>query len=435
MVWYKLPLIGYIMHMTEGTCLMGRCGSMSIALRRRQDILEIGFHPSMVKIHPEDMLVNDIHDDDTINEVLLQEELDMSMDMRLLDYGANVLGIFFGTDEYIKHSLSQKVEKIRREAKILSEHPNAQQALIFLRLCFAPKFDYLLRTMPTRHTAFIVDDINAMKRSILDAIINSDHGITDIQFEQAQLPLRMGGLGLRHTNVTRNAGSTASKIDTMSHLSNGGSDEVLGHDIPWVRSLGSSIRYLSRRSSTVGSSDTLTYDSIVALGKKHNDDGPDANTLQSKLSNLVTDVYSIQHKKILEQWPHALAVYVSLSDPGGGAQSFISAIPTSPTKTFSDPAFRILLHRYLMIPIPALDGSPVMCNCFKSIKHGIHTSIDSRGDHCLCCPRTGFGINNHNGALLVLQQMAQAAGRTAKREPLTYSSTIFQVVIPKFFLM
>ena len=71
-----------------------------------------------------------------------------------------------------------------------------------------------------------------------------------------------------------------------------------------------------------------------------------------------------------------------------------------------------------MIPITALDGSPVMCNCFKSIKHGIHTSIDSRGDHCLCCPRTGFGINNHNGALLVLQQMAQAAGRTAKREPI-----------------
>ena len=201
------PKFGYIMHMNEGTCLLGRCGSMSLALRRRQDILDIGFHPSMVKIHPEDMLVNDIHDDDTINEVLLQEELDMSMDMRLLDYGANVLGIFFGTDEYIKHSLSQKVEKIRREAKILSEHPNAQQALIFLRLCFAPKFDYLLRTMPTRHTAFIVDDINAMKRSILDAIINSEDGIDDHQWDQAQLPVRIGGLGLRRTNTTRHAGS------------------------------------------------------------------------------------------------------------------------------------------------------------------------------------------------------------------------------------
>ena len=67
------PKYGYMMHMTEGTCLMGRCGSMSIALRRRQDILEIGFHPSMIKIHPDDMLVNDIQDDDTINEVLLQD--------------------------------------------------------------------------------------------------------------------------------------------------------------------------------------------------------------------------------------------------------------------------------------------------------------------------------------------------------------------------
>ena len=412
------PKFGYIMHMNEGTCLLGRCGSMSLALNRRQDVLDLGFHPAMVKIHPDDMLINDIHDEDIIDKDLLHSELNMSMGQRLLEYGANVLGIFYGTDEYIEYSLLQKLEKFRSEAKILSEHPNAQQSLLFLRLCFAPKFDYLLRTMPTRHTEFASKEISAMKRSILDAIINSKHGISDMQFEQAQLPLSKGGLGLRYTNVTRNAGSVASKIDTMSSWSNGGSDDILEHDIPWVRSLGSSIRYLSRRASTDGSSDTLTYDSIVALGKKYNDDGPDANTLQSTLSNLVTDEYSIQHSKELEKWPHALAVYVSISDPGGGAQSFISAIPTSPTKTFTDSAFRILLHRYLMIPIPALDCSPVMCNCFKSIKHGIHTTIDSRGDHCLCCPRTGLGSNIHNAVLLVLQQMAQAAGKTARREPI-----------------
>jgi len=411
------PKYGYVMHMNEGTCLMGRCGSMSLALRRRQDILDIGFHPSMIKIHPDDMLVNDIQDDDIINDDLLQEELGMLMDARLLDYGANVLGIFFGSDQYIKHSLAQKVEKFRREAKILSEHPNAQQQLLFLRLCFAPKFDYIFRTMATRHTAFIVDDITAMKRSVLDATINSADGIDDHQWDQAQLPVRIGGLGLRRTNTTRHAGSVSSKFDVMSALSVDGSNDILSLDTPWVHSLLASIEHLSERASMSGSNVNLTFDSIVAMGKNHIDGGSDANTLQSKLSNLVTDAYSIKFKKYLETWPNLLAVHVSLSDPGGGAQSFITAIPTSPTKTFSDPAFRILLLRYLLIPIPALGGSPVMCDCFKSIKNGIHTTIDSRGDHCLCCPRTGFGINIHNGALLVIQQIAQAAGRTAKREP------------------
>ena len=271
--------------------------------------------------------------------------------------------------------------------------------------------------MATRHTAFIVDDITAMKRSVLDAIINSVDGIDDHQWDQAQLPVRIGGLGLRRTNTTRHAGSVSSKFDVMSALSYDGSSNILSLNIPWVHSFTTSIEHLSKSASMSGSNVNLTFDSIVAMGKNHIDGGPDANTLQSKLSNLVTDAYSIKFKKFLEPWPNLLAVHVSLSDPGGGAQSFISAIPTSPTKTFSDPAFRILLLRYLLIPIPALGGSPVMCDCFKSIKNGIHTTIDSRGDHCLCCPRTGFGINIHNGALLVIQQIAQAAGRTAKREP------------------
>ena len=414
----KGPKYGYIMHMNEGTCLLGKCGSMSLALTRRQDVLELGFHSSMVKIHPDDMLVNDLQEDDDIDEDLVQCELAMPMNQRLLEYGANVLGIFFGTDEYIEHSLLLKLEKTRKEAKILSEHPNAQQALLFLRLCFAPKFDYILRTMPTCHTVFAVEEISAMKRSILDTIINSEHGITETQWEQSQLSLKKGGIGLRFARVTRHAGSVASKLDTMSSLSYGGSGNILDQDIPWVHSLMASIKHISKRASTGNTNVILTPDSIIALGNNHNDDGDGDNTLQSKLSNLVTDAYSFQHQKNLEHWPLALAVYVSVSDPGGGAQSFLSAIPTSPTKTFTDSAFRILLNRYLMIPIPALDGSPVMCDCFKNIKNGIHNSIDPRGDHCLCCPRTGFGINNHNSALNVLQQIAQAAGKTAKREPM-----------------
>ena len=414
----KGPKYGYIMHMNEGTCLLGKCGSMRLALNRRQNVIELGFHPTMVKIHPDDMLDNDLQEDDDIDEDLVQCELAMPMEQRLLEYGANVLGIFFGTDEYIEHSLLLKLEKIRKEAKILSEHPNAQQAFLFLRLCFSPKFDYILRTMPTHHTASAVDEISAMKRSILDTIINSEHGITDTQWEQSQMSLKKGGTGLRFTRVTRHAGSVASKLDVMPSLSYGGSDNIMDLDIPWVHSLKASIKLISDRVSTGETNVILTTDSIIALRNNHNDDSDGDNTLQSKLSNLVTDAYSFQHKKNLENCPPALAVYVSVSDPGGGAQSFLSAIPTSPTKTFTDSAFRILLHRYLMIPIPALDGSPIMCDCFKSIKNGIHNSIDPRGDHCLCCPRTGFGINNHNGALQVLQQIAQAAGKTAKREPL-----------------
>ena len=419
------PKYGYIMHMNEGACLLSKCGSMSLALLRKQEVLDLGFDTSMVKIHPDDMEVNDLQGNGNIDDDLLHYELSMTMDQRVTECGASVLGNFIGTDEFVHASLIKKLEKIQIEAKILSEHTNAQQALLFLRLCFTPKFDYILRTMPTFHTRFATSEISAMKRSILNAILGSEHGITDSQFTQAQLSLHDGGLALRFANIIRHCGSIASKIESISSLSDGESNilELLDLNIPWVRSLHFSMDFISKLASSDDNKITLTYESIREIERKTNDGGADAKTLQSKLSNMVTKAYSKRFKESIDS-PSALAVFVSVSDPEGGAQSFLSAIPTSPTKTFHDSAFKILVNRYLNIPLAALEGPPVMCDCFKSVKDGIHARIDSRGDHCVCCPRTGFGINNHNAALLVIQQIAQAAGKTAKREPVNVFAAV-----------
>jgi len=417
------PKYGYIMHKTEGACLLGKCGSMSLALLRKQEVLDLGFHTSMVKIHPDDMLVNDLQDNGNIDEDLLQYELNMNREQRLIEFGASVLGNYIGTDEFVRASLIKKLAKINNEATILSEHTNAQQALLFLRVCFTPKFDYILRTMPTRYTGFLTPQITKMKRSILNAILNSEHGITDAQFIQAELSIHDGGMGLRFPNVIRHAGSASSKYDSILSRTDGGFKDLLDQDIPWVREFYSSLDLLSKLASTNDNTITLSINSIRELEKTTNDGGVDAKTLQSKLSNLVTKAYTKRFKDSLDS-PSALAVFTSVSDPDGGPQSFLTAIPTSPTKTFSDPAFRILMLRFLNIPIPALNGTPVMCDCFKSVKDGIHARIDSRGDHCACCPRNGFGINIHNAALLVIQQIAQAAGKTAKREPVNVFAAV-----------
>jgi len=83
--------------------------------------------------------------------------------------------------------LSRAVKRLRQ----LSSH----DALILLRSSFsAPKVLHLLRCSPSVSHS-VLDRFDSLLRSAVQGITNSD--LSDIQWLQASLPVRDGGLGVR----------------------------------------------------------------------------------------------------------------------------------------------------------------------------------------------------------------------------------------------
>ena len=100
---------GYHMRLGKGTYLMGRCGSMVIALDRRLRLIESGIDPSIIKIHPDDILDSNIEQLIELGyEAQLMNYHEIELDV-LKGYGAKVLGSYVGSNEYVKTNLLGKI--------------------------------------------------------------------------------------------------------------------------------------------------------------------------------------------------------------------------------------------------------------------------------------------------------------------------------------
>ena len=129
---------GYIAHFGKGFYLLGRTGSIHTALDRKQQLVDLGFDPQIIKIHPDDMATAAPED---IEEFGLE-----SIQISRLNYGGKTVGGYIGDDEYVMAQLRLKAEELEAEADRLIELDNPQQCLIFLRYCYGEKINHILRT-------------------------------------------------------------------------------------------------------------------------------------------------------------------------------------------------------------------------------------------------------------------------------------------------
>ena len=88
------------MHLDKCTILLGENKSFAISLEQRNRLVDLGFNPSIIKIHPNDCVLA------TPQELLL---LGLhSMIEAKQQYGAKVVGSRVGTDEYISYIIFKK---------------------------------------------------------------------------------------------------------------------------------------------------------------------------------------------------------------------------------------------------------------------------------------------------------------------------------------
>ena len=124
---------------------------------------------------------------------------------------AELLGAPLTTGPAMDHALTRRCEDLERAAdrlRLLAAH----DALILLRASFsAPKMLHTLRASPcSGHPA--LDKFDSLLRSCISNICNND--LSDLQWIQASLPVRNGGLGIRRVSSLAPSAFLASAAGT-----------------------------------------------------------------------------------------------------------------------------------------------------------------------------------------------------------------------------
>ena len=107
-----------------------------------------------------------------------------------------LLGAPVGNQEFKKVVISRRVEKIRDTTAHLPLLQDPHTEFSLLRSCLSlPKFMFVLKAVDTTPYQLLLQDFDGITRDALNRVLAVP--VTDLQWDQAKLPVTKGGLGLR----------------------------------------------------------------------------------------------------------------------------------------------------------------------------------------------------------------------------------------------
>jgi hypothetical protein len=186
---------GYRLKKNKGSYLLGRCGSAEEANARAQGLVERGFSPEIIKIHPENC-----------------EDKDAAK----VKYGTKMLGAFLGTDEYIQANLREHLGKLRAEAKLLMEYPDVQGRYHLFKMCLMNKPNHLMRTTRPDLMAEFIGEWDKIVMLVIESFFHC--ALDTFTRDNVCLPTSLGGIGIHKPGETYVAAYTASFSEFLSVL-------------------------------------------------------------------------------------------------------------------------------------------------------------------------------------------------------------------------
>lgn len=129
------------------------------------------------------------------------EEVDTDIPVAL-SRSLTLLGAPVGTSQFQKAQLLAKADSIGKLMKKLHLLQDPQLELTLLRACYGlPKFSFCIRTTSPENSLAACNEFDHHQRNTLSSLLGSP--IDDPTWEQASLPISLGGIGLR--SATNNA--------------------------------------------------------------------------------------------------------------------------------------------------------------------------------------------------------------------------------------
>ena len=142
--------------------------------------------------------------------------------------GIKILGTPFGTPEYIQTFWDTRASERAQLLNIIPKLLSRQASWLMLYFCAVPRMNYLLRALPPPDVQPLAADHDAAIQGTFRQIfaIPSEpqwnarlHGIPySAWVHQSQLPLRLGGMGLRDSQRTSAAAYWASWADALPEI-------------------------------------------------------------------------------------------------------------------------------------------------------------------------------------------------------------------------
>ena len=299
--------------------------------------------------------------------------------------GITVLGAPVGSEEFIARSLAAKVNKVEQITDLLPllQDPHIEFAL--LRSCLAlPKVMFLLRAVDTTKFPNVLEQFDAVTRGALSRILGSP--VSNIQWEQAKLPVAMGGTGLRSASDHAPIAHATSLLSAQPLIKNllGNGDEESYYALPQDL-----LDCVSARQGEEATTETLT-----GISQKQ-------GSLKVDLAN--KSVLVNFHATVGSQ--REIARMNSLGLPHQG--DWLSVVPCQALGLhLRGVEFTFCLKYRLGMPLFSAEGPCPHCK----------QQNDVMGDHALGCAMTRDRIARHNLLRDVLYETAASAALGPVRE-------------------
>ena len=283
------------------------------------------------------------------------------------DGNFELLGGPIGSDSFCNEHTKSRVDKALEVLKALGELPDPQVALILLRHCASfSKLVYSLRVVPHQKHSSALQEFDIAVQDCVESFLGFPFLESD--WTLATLSTKMGGLGLRKTELHSPAAFLASQIACHDLC------PKLDKNFIWDPSTNQSD--CSRALSV--------FNSRVKI-EKQKQSLNEPQLRQQDLSQAIDNATLSNLKEIKAHDTHYLA-HLNLIT-AGGAGAWLHATPSSPLSTHVDPLiYRTMIQRRLRVPIYNPNTHCPFCD----------KVMDVFGDHCLTCSCGGDRTKHHN---------------------------------------
>ena len=276
--------------------------------------------------------------------------------------GIIVLGAPVGSEPFIREALEAKVEKIKTITKLLPNLEDPHLEFVLLRSTLSlPKIAFFLRSVNTSPFTDLLESFDRITREALNRIIGCP--VNNQQWNQAKLPVHLGGLGLRAATDHAAAAHVASLLASETLVRQlVGAQENATFTLPQ--------RLLD--TLTIKQGEEATVETIWGLNQRNLSKKIDSNNLLLLSNQLEGDVRESARLKSLGL-PYAGAWLVSPPIPALGLHlkpvEFCTAVK-------------------LRLGCAVYDSDAPCPACQRP--------SDKQGDHALCCNSWGERISRHN---------------------------------------
>ena len=297
--------------------------------------------------------------------------------------GIKLLGAPIGDDQYVEEVLRRRLESMRSLVAELHtlEDPHIEYTL--LRSCFSfPKFAFALRTVDTSDHPDILQDFDLVVKEGIEGILGAP--LPPLQWDQASLPLSLGGLGLRR----------AAKHGAAAYLASVGDAALLVQDIRGQRGAEEVEGERALASLNLHLGEVLSMEEARGMRQK-------------ALSGLI-DCEAASRLREAAAGTRDRARLNCVSRAGAG--DWLSALPSRALGLHLRKSEFILAVRYrLGLQVFLQEGECPMPRC--------RSFGDSYGDHAISCAIGGERIAKHNHVRDALFQAAAQAALGPQKEP------------------